>query len=129
MLHYEPIKVTINIQRLTEVIIDVVIQYHGLSDSIISDCGAIFTSKFWSLFCYFLDIKKQLSTTFYPQINRQTEGQKSIIETYLWAFINFEQNDWPKLLPIAEFAYNNGKNTRTGHTPFELNHGYHPQMS
>ena len=25
---------------------------------------------------------------------------------------------------MAEFAYNNAKNTSTGHTPFELNRGY-----
>ena len=29
---------------------------------------------------------------------------------------------------MAEFAYNNAKNASTGHTPFELNFGYHPQM-
>ena len=27
---------------------------------------------------------------------------------------------------MAEFAYNNAKNASTGHTPFELNCGYHP---
>ena len=30
---------------------------------------------------------------------------------------------------MAEFTYNNAKNTSTNHTPFELNYGYHPQMS
>ena len=30
---------------------------------------------------------------------------------------------------MAEFAYNNVKNASFGHTPFELNCGYHPQMS
>ena len=30
---------------------------------------------------------------------------------------------------MAEFAYNNAKNTSTSHTPFELNCGYYPQMS
>ena len=30
---------------------------------------------------------------------------------------------------MAEFAYKNAKNTSTGYTPFELNCGYHPQMS
>ena len=30
---------------------------------------------------------------------------------------------------MAEFVYNNAKNASTGHTPFELNCGYHPQMS
>ena len=34
-----------------------------------------------------------------------------------------------RLLPIAEFAYNNAKNASTGHTPFELNYVYHPRVS
>ena len=47
------------------------------------------------------------------------------MKAYLKAFVNFEQNDWARLLPMAEFAYNNVKNASTGHTPFELNCGYH----
>ena len=30
---------------------------------------------------------------------------------------------------MAEFAYNNTKNVSTSHTLFELNCGYHPQIS
>ncbi len=30
---------------------------------------------------------------------------------------------------MAEFAYNNAKNASIGHTPFELNCGYHPRVS
>ena len=51
------------------------------------------------------------------------------MEEYFEAFVNFEQNDWAKFLPIAEFAYNNAKNVSIGHTLFELNCGYHPRMS
>ena len=51
------------------------------------------------------------------------------MEAYLQVFVNFEQNDWARLLPMAEFVYNNAKNASTGHTPFKLNCGYHPRMS
>ena len=40
------------------------------------------------------------------------------MEAYLWAFVNFEQNDWAQLLSMAEFAYNNAKNASTGQTSF-----------
>ena len=129
MVYYKPVKVTIDTSGLAEVIIDVVVRHHSLPDSIISDRKAIFTSKFWSSLCYFLDIKRRLSTAFHPQTDGQTERQNSTMEVHLRAFVNFEQNDWAKLLPMAEFVYNNAKNTSTGHTPFELNCGYHPQMS
>ncbi len=30
---------------------------------------------------------------------------------------------------MAKFAYNNANNASTGHMPFKLNYGYHPQAS
>ena len=86
-------------------------------------------SKFWSLLCYFFSIKRRLSTAFHPQTDGQTEQQNSMMEAYFRAFVNFKQNAWARLLPMAKFAYNNAKNASTGYTPFELNCGYHPQMS
>ena len=83
MVHYEPVKVTIDAAGLAEVIIDVVVRHHGLPDSIVSDRGSLFTSKFWSLLCYFLGIKWRLLTTFYPQTNSQIECQNSTMEAYL----------------------------------------------
>ena len=126
MVHYEPVKVTIDAPGLAEVIIDVVVRHHGLPDSIVTDRGLLFTSMFWSSLCYFLGIKQRLSTAFHPQTDGQTKRQNSTKEAYLRAFVNFEQNDWARLLTMAEIAYNNAKNASTGFTPFELNCGYHP---
>ena len=50
------------------------------------------------------------------------------MEAYLRIFVNIKQNDLARLLPMAQFAYNNTKNASIGHTPFELNCGYHPQV-
>ena len=83
MVYYEPVKVTIDALGLVEVIIDVVVRHHGLPDSIISDQGAIFTSKFWSSLCYFLGVKRRLLTAFHPQTDGQTERQNSTMEAYL----------------------------------------------
>ena len=128
MIHYEPVKVTINTPGLAEVIIDMVVRHHSLFDSIISNRRAIFTSKFWSSLCYFLGVKRRLSNAFHPQTDGQTERQNSTIEAYLCAFVNWKQNDWSRLLPMAEFAYNNSKNVSTGQMPFELNCGYHSRL-
>ena len=83
MVYYKPVKVTINALGLAKVIIDVVVRHHGLSNSIVTDRGSFFTSKFWSLLCYFLDIKRRLSTAFHQQTDGQTERQNSMIEAYL----------------------------------------------
>ena len=126
MVYYKPVKVIIDNPSLAEVIIDIVMRHHGLPDSIITDWGSLFTLKFWSLLCYFISIKWKLFIAFYLQIDGQTERQNSIMKAYLWAFVNFEQNNWAWLLPMAEFAYNNIKNASTSFTLFELNCRYHP---
>ena len=128
MVHYKPVKVTINALGLATVIINMVVRHYGLPDSIVTNFGSLFTSKFWSLLCYFLGIKRKLSTAFHPQIDGQTKRQNSTIKAYLRAFVNFKQNDWLRFFPMAEFAYNNAKNASTDHTFFELNCGYHPQV-
>ncbi len=46
MVHYEPIKVTIDAPGLAEVIINVVMRYHGVLESIVIDQGLLFTLKF-----------------------------------------------------------------------------------
>ena len=51
------------------------------------------------------------------------------MKAYLRAFVNYEQDNWARLLPMAEFVYNNTKHASTGYTPFELNCGYHSRVS
>ena len=51
------------------------------------------------------------------------------MEVYLRSFMNWEQNDWIRFLPMAEFAYNNAINANTSHTPFKLNCGFYPRVS
>ena len=129
MVYYILIKVIIDTPGLAEVIIDVVVRYHGIPKSIVINQGLLFISKFWSSLCYFLGIKQKLSTAFHPQTNGQTERQNSTMETYLRAFVNWEQDDWARLLLITELDYNNAKNASIGHIFFELNCGYYPKIS
>ena len=129
IIYYKLVKTIINARGLAVVIIDVVLRHHDFSDSIVPDWGSLITLKFWSLLRYFFGIKRWLSIAFYLQTDGQTKRQNSIIKAYLQAFVNFKQNDWARLLPMAEFASNNAKNASTGHTFFELNCGYYPCVS
>ena len=90
MVYYELVQTTIIVLALAEVILNVVVRYYGLLNSIVSNCSSVFTSKFWSSMCYFLSIKQRLSTAFHLQTDGQTERQNSTIEVYLRAFINYE---------------------------------------
>ena len=90
MVYYELVQTTIIVLALAEVILNVVVRCYGLLNSIVSDYGSVFTSKFWSSMCYFLSIKQRLSTAFHFQTDGQTERQNSTIEVYLRVFINYE---------------------------------------
>ena len=58
IVHYKLVKVIINALGLAKVIINIVVRNHGLPDSIITNWGPFFISKFWSSLYYFLGIKR-----------------------------------------------------------------------
>ena len=90
MVHYKPVMIIIDPTRLAKVTINVIMCHHSLFDSIVTNLGILFPSKFWSSHSYFLDIKRRLSTTFYLQTDNQIKRQISTIEAYRQAFVNFE---------------------------------------
>ena len=51
------------------------------------------------------------------------------MEAYLRAFVNYEQDNWARLLLMAKFAYNNAKYASIGYISFKLNCGYHSRVS
>ena len=58
----------------------------------------------------------------------QTERQNQTMEQYLCAYVNYEQNDWVDLLPLAQFAYNNTVHATMRISPFYAMYGMHPRM-
>jgi transposase InsO family protein len=101
---------------------------HGLPNSIISDRGSLFTSKFWKQVMETMGTTRNLSTAFHPETDGQTERTNATLEQYLRAYCNYQQTNWTQLLPIAEFCYKNVKSESTGVTPFYANFGYHPHF-
>ena len=80
---------------------------HGLPTEIISDMDAKVSGEFRESLCKSLNIKRRMSTAYHPQTDGQTERTNQVLEGYLRNFINYDQNDWNQLLPLAEHAYNN----------------------
>lgn len=67
MVNYKSVKVIIDAPGLTEVILDMIIHYHNFYNSIVSNWGSVFTSKYCSLIYEFSEIKQKLSSTSHPQ--------------------------------------------------------------
>lgn len=46
MVYYKAVQKTLTAERLAEVILNAIVRHHGISNSIISDQGSLFTSQF-----------------------------------------------------------------------------------
>ena len=123
-----PTVATLSVEGLANLVITWVIAKHGTPTDIVSDCGALFISNFWKSLAKRLDIKLNLSTAYHPETDGQTERLNQILEQYLRIYVDYLQDDWALLLPLAEFAYNNAEHAATNITPFFANKGFHPSL-
>ena len=112
-------------EAVADIFICTVFCNHGLPSAIVSDRGTQFVSALWARICKQLQIVRRLSTAYSPETDGATENKNQTLETYLRTFCNHAQDDWSKLLPLAELAINNREAASTGVSPFFLQHGYH----
>jgi len=125
--YYIPYKEASTVEDLTYAFLKTIISQHGLPKEIISDKNKLFTSKFWISLMAQLGTNHKLSTTYHPQTDEQTERLNQLLEQYLQSYIGFQQDDWVRLLPLAQFAYNSSPHASTKMSPFYANYGYEPE--
>jgi hypothetical protein len=123
-----PTITTLSAEGLADLIITWVIEKHGTPADIISDCGVLFVSNFWRSLVKCLGIELNLSTAYHPETDGQTEHLNQVLEQYLRIYIDYLQDNWAPLLPLAEFAYNNAEHSATTLTLFFVNKGFHPNL-
>lgn len=124
---FVPTSTRLTSPQLAQLIIDHVISQHGVPESIVSDRGSKFVSKFWKHVTDKIGINLRLSTAYHPQTDGQTERINQIVEQYLRCYGSYLQDDWSTWLGLASFAYNNSIHSATNFTPFFANFGYHPR--
>jgi transposase InsO family protein len=125
--HLIPCTTTITAEGLVDLFCDRIFRYHGLPETIVSDRGPQFASRFWKHLCFCLKIDPRLSTAFHPQTDGQTERVNAVVEQHLRAYVTYLQDDWVDYLFLAEFAGNNQVSDTTSLSPFFANLGYHPR--
>ncbi|KAL1942197.1 hypothetical protein VTO73DRAFT_6261 [Trametes versicolor] len=126
--HFIPCNETLDAPGLAWLFLDRIVRYHGVPDSIISDRGPTFVSQFWRELSNHLQTELKHSTAYHPQTDGLTERTNQTLETYLRAYVSYQQDDWVDYLPLAEFAFNNAINLSTNQTPFYANYGFHPSF-
>ena len=96
---------THTVSKLAELYVENILKLHGAPQSIVSDQGPQFTSKFWQSLHRSIGTNLEYSSTFHLQIDGQTERVNQILEDLLRACVLSYGTDWEKSLPYAEFTY------------------------
>jgi len=128
MAHFVPIKKK-DSPTVAQADLENIWKYHGFPEDVVSDRDGTFTGQYSMDLYDNLGIKRSMSTAYHPQSDGQTEGINQVIESYLWSYCDYEQNDWPSMLAIAEYANNDSKNTATKKSPFYANYGFEPRTN
>ena len=101
---------------------------HGAPSHVTLDQGSEFVYHFFRSLGTLLQMELHFTSGYHPEGDRQTERTNQVLEQYLRAYMNYQQDNWAPLLALAEFMYNNAPNETTRVTPFFANKGYHPNL-
>lgn len=94
--------------------------------SILSDQGTEFKSNVFKELSKLLKIKQLFTTAYHPQSNSALERSHSTLKDYLKHYINNDQSNWDKYIPLAMFSYSTHIHASSKFTPYELLFGHKP---
>ncbi|KAA0048702.1 reverse transcriptase [Cucumis melo var. makuwa] len=80
----------------------------------------------WTLSPIFLSLN--ISSSYHPQTDGQTERFNCMLEEYLCHFVNARQNNWVQLLDVAQFCFKTQTSSSIGRSPFEIVSGRQPVL-
>src|SRR5258707_1558822 len=119
---------SINSPELAQLFLTHVFSKHGMPSHVTSDRGSEFISHFFRSLSKLLWMELHFTSGYHPEGDGQMERLNQVLEQYLRAYTNYQQDDWSSLLPLVEFAYNNATNEMTRVSLFFTNKGYNPSL-
>ena len=114
----------VSLEEIVKIYWDDIWKLHGVLWKVLRNRGPQFTSKFMEELMKVLETR-MLLIAYHPQSDGQMEWTNQEVGTFLQYYVNYQQDNWMEWLVVAEFQYNNKKHVAMGHTPFELNFGWH----
>ncbi|GKC97468.1 putative reverse transcriptase domain-containing protein [Tanacetum coccineum] len=99
--YFIPTKATDSMETLTRLYIKEIISRHGVSISIISDHDSYFTSRFWQSMQNALGTQLDMSTTYHPETDRQSERTIQTLEDMLRACVIDFGKGWERHSPLC----------------------------
>ncbi|GJV29096.1 putative reverse transcriptase domain-containing protein [Tanacetum coccineum] len=117
--YFLPMKKTDSMEKLTRLYLKEVVCTHGIPLSIISNRDSRFASGFWRSLQNALGMDLNMSTTYHPKIDGQSERMIQTLEDILRACVIDFGGSWDRHLPLVEFSYNNSYHASIKAAPFE----------
>ncbi|WVZ71289.1 hypothetical protein U9M48_019891 [Paspalum notatum var. saurae] len=121
--HFLPVKTHYTAATYAELYISRIVSLHGVPQTITSDRGSLFVSRFWEQLQTALGTNLIRSSAYHPQTSGQVERVNQILEDMLRACALTYSTKWDGCLPLAEFAYNNSYQKSLEMAPFEALYG------
>ena len=69
-----------------------------------------------------------MTTMYHTQANKKAERTNQELKQYLRKYANHQQDNWPELVPLAEYSYNTTKTQGTDFTPYQVVCGKTPTI-
>ncbi|GJY53355.1 putative reverse transcriptase domain-containing protein [Tanacetum coccineum] len=121
--HFLTMREDDSIEKLTRQYLKEVVSRHGVPVSIISDRDSRFTSYFLQSLQKALGTQLDMSTTYHPQTDGQSERTIQTLEDMLRACVLDFGKVWDRYLPMVEFSYSNSYHNNIKVAPFEALYG------
>nr|GEZ17298.1 putative reverse transcriptase domain-containing protein [Tanacetum cinerariifolium] len=121
--HFLPMREDDTLEKLTRQCLKEVVSRHGVPVLIISDRVGRFTSHFWKSLNKALGTRLDMSITYHPKTDGQSERTIQTLEDMLRACVLDFGKGWDKHLLLVEFSYNNSYHTSIKAALFEALYG------
>nr|GEZ09335.1 reverse transcriptase domain-containing protein [Tanacetum cinerariifolium] len=121
--HFLPMRENDPMEKLMRLYMKEVVTRHGVPVSIISGRDGRFTSLFWKALHEASSTRLDMSTTYHPETNDQSERTIQNLEDMLRAWVIDFEKSWDRYLPLVELSYNNRYHVSIKVVPFEALYG------
>ena len=118
--HFIHVKSTYKAVNIVDIFLKEIFRLHGTPKAIISDQDVKFIGNFWRSLFSGLETQLNFSTAYHPQTNNKIDRVNQIVEDKLQMYVMNNPTKWEDYLHLVEFSHNNGYQTSTKMSPFEV---------